>query len=168
MGLFDKLFGKKEPEIQLPAIADDVIIALGAGELIDITTVSDAMFAEQMMGKSCAFKLTDADVVAPVNGKIEVAFPTGHAFAVRANDGTGVLVHIGVDTVSLNGKGFKPLVKVGDTVKAGQPCVKVDWSVVKGAGLDTSTMLIITEPVDGKTYDFIDPCTVQKYQQVNK
>lgn len=112
MGLFDKLFGKNET-VQLPEIADDAIIALGNGELIDVTTVSDAMFAEQVMGKTAAFKLTDKTVVSPVNGTVEVAFETGHAFAVRMKDGTGILVHIGIDTVSLNGKGFKMLAKVG-------------------------------------------------------
>ena len=168
MGLFDKLFGKKEPQVQLPAVANDVIVSLGKGELVDVTTVSDPMFAEQMMGKTIAFKLTDGTVCSPANGKVEVAFPTGHAFAIRMEDGTGLLVHIGVDTVSLDGKGFNMLVKVGDTVKAGQPCVKVDWSIVEKAELDTSTMLIITEPVDGKTYDFVDPCTVEPYQQISK
>ena len=167
MGLFDKLFGKSET-VQLPEIADDAIIALGNGELIDVTTVSDAMFAEQVMGKTAAFKLTDKTVVSPANGTVEVAFETGHAFAVRMNDGTGILVHIGIDTVSLNGKGFKMLAKVGQKVKAGQPIVEVNWNTVNNAGLDASTMLIITEPVEGKEYNFIDPQTVSNYQQINK
>ena len=167
MGLFDKLFGKNET-VQLPEIADDAIIALGNGELIDVTTVSDAMFAEQVMGKTAAFKLTDKTVVSPVNGTVEVAFETGHAFAVRMKDGTGILVHIGIDTVSLNGKGFKMLAKVGQEVKAGQPMVEVNWNTVNNAGLDASTMLIITEPVEGKDYNFIDPQTVSDYQQINK
>ncbi|WP_270474270.1 PTS sugar transporter subunit IIA [Holdemanella porci] len=167
MGLFDKLFGKKET-VELPEIADDAIITLGNGELIDVTTVSDAMFAEQVMGKTAAFKLTDKTVVSPANGTVEVAFETGHAFAVRMKDGTGILVHIGIDTVSLNGKGFKMLAKVGQEVKAGQPMVEVNWNTVNNAGLDASTMLIITEPVEGKDYNFIDPQTVSDYQQINK
>ena len=167
MGLFDKLFGKKET-VELPEIADDAIITLGNGELIDVTTVSDAMFAEQVMGKTAAFKLTDKTVVSPANGTVEVAFETGHAFAVRMKDGTGILVHIGIDTVSLNGKGFKMLAKVGQEVKAGQPMVEVNWSTVNNAGLDASTMLIITEPVEGKDYNFIDPQTVSNYQQINE
>ena len=167
MGLFDKLFGKSET-VQLPEIADDAIIALGNGELIDVTTVSDAMFAEQVMGETAAFKLTDKTVVSPVNGTVEVAFETGHAFAVRMKDGTGILVHIGIDTVFLNGKGFKMLVKKKKKVKAGQPIVEVNWNTVNNAGLDASTMLIITEPVEGKDYNFIDPQTVSNYQQINK
>lgn len=167
MGLFDKLFGKTQ-EVQLPEISDDAIIALGTGELIDVTTVSDDMFAQQVMGKTAAFQLTDKVVVSPVNGTVEVAFETGHAFAVRMKDGTGILVHIGIDTVSLNGKGFKMLAKVGQEVKAGQPMVEVNWNTVNNAGLDASTMLIITEPVEGKDYNFIDPQTVSDYQQINK
>ena len=168
MGLFDKVFKKKEIDIHLPDIADDAIVSVGAGEIVDIKTVSDAMFAEQMMGKSCAFRLTGENVVAPVNGTIEVAFPTGHAFAIRAKDGTGILVHIGVDTVSLNGKGFKTLVKVGQTVKAGQPCVRVNWPFVKSAGFDCSVILIVTEPMEGRTYDFIPPQKVDNYQKITK
>lgn len=167
MGLFDKLFGKSEV-VELPEIEDDAIVSLGVGEVVDIKSVSDAMFADEIMGKSIAFQLTGKTVCSPVNGKVEVAFSTGHSFAVRMKDGTGVLVHIGVDTVSLNGKGFKMLAKVGQEVKAGQPMVEVNWNTVKDAGLDTSTMLIITEPVEGKTYDFIEPQTVSNYQRVNK
>ena len=74
-------------------------------------------------------------------------FPTAHAFGLRMKDGTGLLVHIGIDTVKLNGKGFTLLKKQGDTVKAGEPVVRVDLDAVKGAGYSTQTVVIITEPV---------------------
>lgn len=165
MGLFDKLL-KKGPE--LPAVADDAIVAIGNGNMVEVSALPDPMFAEEMMGQTVAFALQDNVVVSPANGTIEVAFPTGHAFAVRMADGTGILVHIGIETVGLNGKGFKPLIKQGDKVKAGQPCVEVDWATIKAAGLNTSTMLIITEPVDGKEYQFIDNQAVECMQKVNK
>lgn len=164
MGLFDKLF---KSEV-LPEVGDKDIISLGAGEVIPVSTVSDPMFAQEMLGKTCAFKLTDKTVVCPANGTVEVSFPTGHAFGLRMNDGTGILVHIGVDTVNLNGKGFKPYLKAGDKVKAGQKAVDVDWSAIENAGLDTSTMLIITEPVEGKSYDFVEAGSIAKYQPVKK
>lgn len=169
MGFFNKIFSRNETamEAELPAVSDEAIVALGNGNLIDVTTVSDEMFAQQLMGKTIAFKLTDKMVVSPANGKIELCFPTGHAFAVKMTDGTCILVHIGIDTVSLNGKGFKMLVNVGDTVKAGQPVVEVDWSVIQEAGLDTSTMLIITEPAENVEYFFIEPTEVTSGQQIN-
>ncbi len=162
MGFFDKLF-KSET---LPEASDEDILSLGTGKIIPNCEVSDPMFAEGMMGKTVSFKLTDKAVLSPVNGKVELVFPTGHAFGLRMNDGTGILVHIGVDTVNLGGKGFKTLVKTGDTVRAGQKVIEVDWSTVEAAGLDTSTMLIITEPVDGKEYNFKEAGPVEKYQSV--
>ena len=74
-------------------------------------------------------------------------FPTAHAFGLRMKDGTGLLVHIGIDTVKLNGKGFTLLKKQGDTVKAGEPVVRVDLDAVKGAGYSPQTIVVITEPV---------------------
>ena len=114
MGLFDKLF-KKEEEVVLPElnVSDDDIVAIADGEVIDITTVSDAVFAEQMMGKSTAFKYNKDKVVlcSPANGTLAVLFPTGHAYGIMMNNGVELLVHCGVDTVNANGDGFKLLGK---------------------------------------------------------
>ncbi|MBQ3446571.1 MAG: PTS glucose transporter subunit IIA, partial [Synergistaceae bacterium] len=82
-----------------------------------------------------------------VNGTIEMIFPTAHAFGLRMKDGTGLLVHIGVDTVNLKGQGFTVLKKQGDAVKAGEPVVRVDLEAVRGAGYSPQTIIVITEPV---------------------
>ncbi len=151
MGLFDKLF-KKEEEVKLEPlhVADDDIVALADGKIIDVKTVTDAMFAEEMMGKTVAFKY-DADKVtlcAPANGTLGVLFPTGHAFGILMNNGVELLVHIGVDTVNTKGDGFKILnKKQGDAVKAGDPIVTVDVKKLS-ASYDMSTMLIVTNPND--------------------
>jgi len=87
-------------------------------------------------------------IVAPANGDLEMVFETGHAFAVRMKDGTGLLVHIGVDTVNMKGQGFTVLKKQGDAVKAGEPIVKVDLKAVEAAGYSTQTMIVVTEPAD--------------------
>ena len=165
MGLFDKLFKQAEP---IPEFSDDDIVSIGTGEIVDVKSLPDQMFATEALGKTCAFKLSSKDVLCPCNGKVEVVFPSGHAFAIRMADGTGILVHIGIDTVSLNGKGFKGLLKVGDTVKAGQKAVEVDWPTLMGAGLHTSTMLIVSEPVDGVTYSFKEVGPIEKYVSVRK
>ena len=171
MGLFDKLF-KKEEEINLPAlenVADEDIVALADGEIIDIATVSDPVFAEQMMGKSTAFKYSAGKVVlcSPANGMLGVLFPTGHAYGILMNNGVELLVHCGVDTVNAKGDGFKILgKKQGDAVKAGDPIVEVDFGKLSKT-YDMSTMLIITN-ANGLEMDFIEPQPVVRGQKVTK
>ena len=171
MGLFDKLF-KKEEEVVLPAlenVADEDIVAIADGELIDVSTVSDPVFAEQMMGKSTAFKFDKDKVVlcSPANGTLAVLFPTGHAYGIAMNNGVELLVHCGVDTVNAKGDGFKLLgKKQGDAIKAGDPIVEVDIKKLSKT-YDMSTMLIITNAND-KELDFVDPHTVTRGQKVIK
>ncbi len=160
MGLFN-IF-KKDNNLN---IKETDIVSLGNGKMISPKEINDPMFAEEMMGQTIGFILSDGEVVAPATGKLEVLFPTGHAFALRMNDGTGLLVHIGIDTVNLKGKGFKVLKKQGDKVKAGETVVKVDLDTVKQAGYDATTMLIVTEPIhDGEKINFIDFGNVKKSQ----
>ena len=169
MGLFDKFF-KKEETIDLPElnVGDDAIVAIADGEVIDITTVSDPVFAEQMMGKSTAFKYDKKTVLcSPANGTLSVLFPTGHAFGIVTNEGVELLVHCGVDTVNAKGDGFRLLnKKQGDPVKAGDPIVEVDVPKLSNT-YDMSTMLIITNAND-KELDFIDPQPVTRGQSVIK
>lgn len=159
MGLFDNLFKKKETEI----------VALADGKVVETSSVSDPMFAEEMMGKTLVFNY-DADKVvlhSPATGTLTVLFPTGHAFGITTDDGVELLVHCGVDTVSANGEGFRLLdKKQGDKVNAGDPIVEVDVKALKEK-FDMSTMLVITNP-NGKTYEFVGPCDVKLGQSVIK
>lgn len=169
MGFLDKLL-KKEESIDLPELNldDSAIVALADGELIDVSTVTDPVFAEQMMGKSVAFKYEGKTVLcSPANGTLAVLFPTGHAYGIMTNEGVELLVHCGVDTVNANGDGFRLLKKKqGDTVKAGDPIVEVDVEKLSKT-YDMSTMLIITNAND-KELDFIDPQPVKRGQSVIK
>lgn len=149
MGIFE-LFKKK-----LPEVADDKIVSVCKGKMIEASQIDDKVFAQELMGKTVGFIPEDEHIVAPCNGTLEVLFPTGHAFAIRRKDGTGILVHIGINTVDLNGKGFKVCAKQGDVVKAGQQIVEIDLEVIKNAGLSPTTMLIITEPVENVEYNFM-------------
>ena len=163
MGLFKFL---KRDEF---TFKDTDIVALGNGKMISPEEINDTMFAEEMMGQTIGFILSDGEVVAPVNGTLEVMFPSGHAFALRMNDNTGLLIHIGIDTVNLKGKGFKVFKKQGDKVKAGETIVKVDLNVVKDEGYDPTTMLIVTEPIEeNKKINYIDYGDVSKCQIINK
>ena len=158
MGLFGGLFKKK-----------DEIVALADGKVVETKSVSDPMFAEEMMGKTLVFNY-DADTVtlhSPASGTLTVLFPTGHAFGITTDDGVELLVHCGVDTVSANGDGFKLLdKKQGDKVNAGDPIVEVDVNKLKEK-FDMSTMLVITNP-NGKTLEFVGPCDVKLGQSVIK
>lgn len=163
MGLFKFL---KRDEF---TFKDTDIVALGNGKMISPEEINDAMFAEEMMGQTIGFILNDGEVVAPANGTLEVMFPSGHAFALRMNDNTGLLIHIGIDTVNLKGKGFKVFKKQGDKVKAGETIVKVDLNVVKDEGYDPTTMLIVTETIEeNKKINYIDYGDVNKCQIINK
>ena len=154
--------GKLDPEEtgkteEIPAVADDVIVAAVNGNFIGPKDIKDEMFSQETMGQTVAIDPVDGVVASPANGKIEMIFETGHAFGIRMNDGTAILVHIGVDTVNLKGKGFTVLKKQGDAVKAGEPVVRVDLDAVKGAGYSPQTIMVITEPVrEGELVSFIE------------
>ena len=170
MGLFDKLF-KKEEEVKLPElnVSDDAIVAIADGELIDVHTVPDPVFAEEMMGKSIAFKYNTDKVVlcSPVNGTLSVLFPTGHAYGLTAKNGVEVLIHCGIDTVNAKGEGFILLgKKQGDSVKAGDPIVEVEIKKLS-RNYNMSTMLIITN-ANEKEISFIEPQFVKRGQSVVK
>ena len=167
MGIFDKLFKKEEMKLPPVEVGDDAIVAVADGEMIDVTTVSDPVFAEKMMGESTAFKFDKDKVVlcAPANGPLTVLFPTGHAFGITRTDGVELLVHCGVNTVEARGDGFRLLnKKQGDTVNAGDPIVEADLRKLS-ASYDMSTMLIITNP-NGKEFHFLDPQPVIRGQSV--
>ncbi len=163
------LFKKKEKEevyTNTTTANDDEIVALANGVLIPIEKVNDPTFAEKMMGDGIAFDLDDGLVVSPCNGSLDVAFPTGHAFGITRNDGVEVLIHIGINTVNENGKGFTVLAKQGDKIKAGDPLVKVDLKALSGK-YDMTTMLIITNPNE-KEISFIDCGHVERGQKISK
>lgn len=142
---------------ELPVVPDNVIVALANGKFIGPDEMKDEMFSQQTMGQTVAIEPSDGVICAPVNGTIEMIFPTAHAFGMRMPDGTGLLIHIGVDTVNLKGQGFILLKKEGDEVKAGEPVVKVDLDVLKNAGYSPQTMIVITEPSEeGKIIEFIE------------
>lgn len=154
--------GKLSPEElglteEIAPVPDDAIVAVANGKFIGPDEMKDEMFARQDMGQTVAIEPSDGTISAPVNGKIEMVFETGHAFGMRMSDGTGLLIHIGVDTVNLKGQGFTVLKNAGDNVKAGEPVVRVDLDVLKKAGYSSQTMIVITEPVnEDKPVDFIE------------
>ncbi len=110
-----------------------------------IEDVEDQTFASKAMGDGFAVELQDTRVLAPFSGTIMVAFPTGHAYGIKADNGKEVLLHIGMDTVELNGEGFHPHVKAGDVVKQGDVLVDVDLGVIKSKGKSLVSPVVFTD-----------------------
>lgn len=113
------------------------LIAVCPGECIPLSAVPDPVFAGGMMGKGIAIRPADGLIVAPVDGTVTVVAETRHAFGITADDGTEVLVHIGIDTVNLKGEGFECFHKVGDHVKAGDPIIRADLKYIQSKQIDT-------------------------------
>lgn len=114
------------------------------GRLIPLAEVNDRTFAEAMLGPGVAIIPDAGPVVAPIDGQVVVAFPTHHAFAIRGTDGVEVLIHVGMDTVRLEGQHFTPHVKVKQQVRKGDTLVDVDWAAVAAAGFDLTTPVVVT------------------------
>ncbi len=163
MGFFDKF--KKE---KLHDFEDSDIVAPVSGKMVPAVEISDSAFADELLGQTIGILPEDGTVVSPVNGKIVTMFDTGHAFGVEDNNGNTYLVHIGIDTVSMNGKGFQILVKQESSVKAGQPVISVDLKAVRDAGFDPIVMLIVIEtPSDDFKVNYIPCGNVKKGQKIN-
>lgn len=116
-----------------------------AGEVIDIAQVSDPAFASKAMGDGVAVMPTEGKLVAPLAGTIEALFPTGHALAIRGEDGLAVMLHIGIDTVDMEGDGFTLHVAQGDHVERGQLLIEFDLQKIADAGHEPTTMVIVAE-----------------------
>ena len=151
MGLFD-VFKKKG-------------IILGApleGECVSLKQVNDPTFSEEILGKGIAIVPADGKVYAPANGEISTVFPTGHALGLTTEDGVEVLIHIGLDTVKLNGQHFTIRANAGDKVRKGDLLIEADIEQIKAAGYDVITPMIICKTTDfasveGKTGKTVKP-----------
>jgi glucose-specific phosphotransferase system IIA component len=127
-------FSKKEVKIYSPV----------KGKMVNLAAVPDDMFSKKMLGDGVALELEDDIICAPQDGCIKVLFPSKHAFVIETKEGIEILVHIGLDTVNLQGEGFEAIAKVEDNVKAGDPIIKVNRELIKSKGVNLITMVIIT------------------------
>ena len=121
------------------------------GKTLPLSDVPDPVFAQKMVGDGLAIMIEEDVVVAPADGKLTLVFNTKHAFAMTLDNGIELLVHIGLETVSLNGEGFEQLAQSGIKVKAGTPIIKVDREFVKLKGLNLITPVLITNPENTKS-----------------
>lgn len=132
------MFGFLKKELKLIAPID--------GSTIDLSNVPDPVFSQKMAGDGAAIDSTGDIVVSPCDGELTLIFKTNHAFAMSLDNGIELLVHIGIDTVSLNGKGFERLIEPGQTVKAGTPIIKINRQIIEKKNLSLITPILITNP----------------------
>ena len=114
------------------------------GKMIPLSEVNDPVFSEKMMGDGCAFVFDGDTIYAPCKGEIILIANTRHAIGIKAENGAEILIHIGLDTVNLNGKGFEVLVKEHDEVKAHDPLVRLDRAFMKENKVDLTMPMVIT------------------------
>ncbi|MBD5422950.1 MAG: PTS transporter subunit EIIC [Mycoplasma sp.] len=114
------------------------------GKLKSLASLNDGVFSDKLVGDGFAVSQVDGRVYSPINGKIVTAFPTGHAYGIQAKNGMNVLVHIGIDTVKLEGRGFKSYVKQGDEVKKGDLLAEVDLNLLRQHNLISDVIVVVT------------------------
>ncbi|WEV51023.1 beta-glucoside-specific PTS transporter subunit IIABC [Lactobacillus sp. ESL0731] len=137
----------KDEAPKVDVTPEDVVAPL-AGEVVDLKDIKDQVFSSGAMGQGVAIEPSDGKVCSPVDGTVAMVFPTGHAIGLKSDNGAEVMIHIGMDTVELDGKGFKTLVKKNQTVKAGEPLIEFDIDAIKKAGYVVTTPVIVTNSKD--------------------
>lgn len=149
--IFDKFRAKKKENFE--------ICSPVKGDVIDVTKTNDPLFKSKGLGKGVGIIAEENTLVSPVNGEIKTFFPTKHAIGITSDDGVDILIHVGIDTVELNGKHFNALKKQGDKVKKGDKLLEVDFDSIKNEGYDTTVLLVITNTQE---YSAVKSCEGNK------
>ena len=147
---------EEEPVVATTERADEKLRSPIVGEVVALNEVNDPVFSSGVMGQGIAVKPSKGVVYAPADAEIAIAFPTGHAYGLKTDSGAEILIHVGIDTVSMNGEGFEAKVSQGDRVKAGDVIGTFDSEAIAANGLDDTTMVIITNTMD---YAEVTPIT---------
>ncbi|WP_432724876.1 glucose-specific PTS transporter subunit IIBC [Staphylococcus equorum] len=141
------------------------IYSPGKGQIIPLSEVPDQVFAQKMMGDGIGFVPEDGEIVAPFDGTVKTIFPTKHAIGIESDEGIELLIHIGIDTVKLDGSGFESMVSTGDTIKKGQTLMQVDLDYIKANAPSIVTPLILTN-LENRTLEITDVSEVKPQQLI--
>ena len=139
---------KEEEASKKPLVNKITVASPIKGDIVPLNKVNDETFASEMMGKGVAINPKEGKVVSPINGKVQMLFKTKHAIGLKSDEGAEILIHIGMDTVQLEGKHFTAHVKDGDTVKIGDTLVEFDMEAIKNEGYELVTPIIVTNTMD--------------------
>ncbi|KXT85868.1 sucrose-specific PTS transporter subunit IIBC [Streptococcus panodentis] len=144
----EKLVEEAETGKVPAALQDETILSPIVGQAVALSDVNDPVFSSGAMGQGIAIKPSEGVVYAPADAEVTIAFETGHAYGLKTSNGAEILIHVGIDTVSLNGDGFDQKVAQGDKVKAGDVLGTFDAAKIAAANLDDTTMVIVTNTAD--------------------
>ncbi|PRX41913.1 PTS system IIA component (Glc family) [Planifilum fimeticola] len=157
IGKLQRLIGKGSPEKEAERAGvtpspgeEETFVSPMTGRLLPITEVPDQVFSQKMMGDGFAIDPAEGVVVSPVEGEIVNLFPTKHAIGIRSKGGREILIHIGIDTVNLQGEGFKPFISEGDAVKPGQKLMEVDLELLRNKATSVITPILFTNLQEGE------------------
>ena len=142
MGFFSKLFGKSMDQLCAPV----------AGQAVPVSEVPDPTFSEGLLGNGIAILPTEGKIYAPCDATVDMMFTTGHAVSLGADFGAEILIHVGLETVSLEGKHFTVHAQNGDKVKKGDLLIEVDLEAVKAAGFNTITPMLVCNSAEYTTF----------------
>lgn len=152
--MLKKIFGKKE------VIKKETVIAPLTGTVHQLEEVPDPVFAEKMMGEGIAIDPSEGIVVAPFDGEIVQLFPTKHAIGIKGESGLEILIHVGLETVSLDGEGFEAFINQGDQVKKGDKLIAFDLDTIKEKASSTITPIIMTNGDAIENFEITNDTTV--------
>ena len=144
------------------SLQNETILAPVVGEVVALADVNDPVFSSGAMGQGLAIKPSEGVVYAPADAEVTIAFATGHAYGLKTSNGAEILIHVGIDTVSMNGEGFNHTVAQGDKVKAGDVLGTFDSAKIAAAGLEDTTMVIVTNTADYASVTPVGQGTVSK------
>ncbi len=150
--------------VTTPAFERSTVYAPMTGKVKDLSEVEDEVFSSGMLGNGIAIEPTNGQVNSPVDGIVTTVFPTKHAIGVTSDDGVEILIHIGMDTVELNGEGFESFVKQNERVKKGDLLIRVNLDKIKAAGLSMITPIVVTNSNSYKAISIDAKNTVDKGQ----
>lgn len=139
--MFD-FFRKKD------AVCEVEMYAIGKGKVIPLADVPDQTFATGLLGEGIGFQIENDVIYAPCDGKVTLLADTNHAIGMKLKNNAEILIHVGMDTVNLNGMGLHPLVSCNDSVKRGIPLMKIDRSFMEEKGINLTTPVILTNGED--------------------
>ncbi|WP_066497762.1 PTS sugar transporter subunit IIA [Abyssisolibacter fermentans] len=163
MGLFDKIL---KNNIRDEKKDECVIYSPADGELIALSDIGDEIFSAGMLGKGCGLRPSEGCVYAPFTGKVVQIAKTKHAIGLISDDGVETLIHVGIDTVSMNGKGFELKVQVNDQVKRGQLLMTFSVSKIKEAGYDDVIVIAVTNTGDYEDIKFFGAGKIEKSTKI--
>lgn len=168
MSIFNKVFGKKDNENRPERIAieKNTVYAPVTGRLIALGDFPDDVFSEGILGQGCGIEPEEEEVKAPFHGEVIELQDSKHAVGLLSEDGIELLIHVGIDTVGMNGKGFETFVKKGDTVVKGQRLIRFDKKEIHAAGLKDTVAVVITNSGEYSSVNVAEPGIVDNDKSI--